>query len=144
MRVSLIAGTLITGISVYIILSYFLIPQRITFPISVIMSLLSFGLTKYHFISYQNNLNDSSDCSQNIDTTREPFREKQNISSIVFVFLFIACIVICSVFSQPDLKHVYTNWYNVGIIGLITLGAGIALSFFSSRLCLTPHPDQRI
>ena len=94
------------------------------------MSLLSFGLTRYHFASSQKNLNDSSDCSQNIDASRERFKKEQNMSSIIFVFLFITCIVICSVFSQSDLEHVYTNWYNIGIVGLITLGAGITLSFF--------------
>ena len=130
MRMSLIAGTLITGISVYVILSYFLIPQRIIFPMSVIMSLISLGLTRYHFASSQKNLNDSSDCSQNIDARSEQFKQEQNLSSIIFVFLFITCIVICSVFSQSDLKHVYTDWYSVGILGLITLGGGITLSFF--------------
>ena len=70
------------------------------------------------------------DCLKNIDTSRDKFKEEQNVSNIIFVFLFMTCIVICSVFSKPDLEHIYTDWYNVGIIGLITLGAGIILSFF--------------
>ena len=130
MRISLIAGILITGISVYIILSYFLIPQKITIPISVIMSLLSFGLTRYYFISYQKYLNDSNVRTLNIDASRKQFKEEQSVPNVIFIFLFSTCIIICLVLSQPDLEDVYTNWYNVGITGLATLGAGIVLSFF--------------
>ena len=61
---------------------------------------------------------------------RNKIKEEQNVSNIIFVFLFLACIVICLVFSKSDLEHIYTDWYNVGIIDLVTLGAGIILSFF--------------
>jgi hypothetical protein len=136
MRISLIVGTLITGISAYIVLSYLLVPPRITFPISMFMSSLSFGLVRYYFISYKNNVdirygsNDSSDSSKNIDLDRNKIKGGLSISNIIFVFVFFASLVICSVFSKPDLEHIYTSWYAIGMIELVTLGAAIILSFF--------------
>ena len=136
MRISLIVGTLITGVSVYIVLSYLLVPPRITFPISIFMSSLSFGLVSYHFISYKNNIdiqygsNDSRNTSKNIDLDRNKIKDGLYISNIIFIFVFLASLVICSVLSKPDLEHIYESWYAIGIIELVTLGAGIILSFF--------------
>jgi hypothetical protein len=136
MRISLIVGTLITGVAVYIVLSYLLVPPRITFPISTFMSLLSFGLVRYYFISNKNNVdirygsNDSSDSSKSIDLDRNKIKGGLSISNIIFVFVFLASLVICSVFSKPDLEHIYTSWYAIGIIELVTLGAAFLLSFF--------------
>jgi hypothetical protein len=136
MRISLIVGTLITGISIYIVLSYLLVPPRITFPISILMSSLSFGLVSYHFIPYKNNIgirygsNGSSDSSKNIDLDRNKIKSGSYISNIIFVFVFLASLVICSVFAKPDLEHIYKSWYAIGILELVTLGAGIILSFF--------------
>jgi hypothetical protein len=136
MRISLIVGTLITGISVYIVLSYLLVPPRITLPISTFMSSLSFGLVRYYFISYKNNVdirygsNDSSNSLKNIDLDRNKIKGRLHISNIIFVFVFFASLLICSVFSNPDLEHIYTSWYAIGIIELVTLGAAIILSFF--------------
>ena len=136
MRISLIIGTLITGISIYIVLSYLLVPPRITFPISTFMSSLSLGLIRYYFISYKNNVdfryggNDSSNSSKSIDSDRNKIKGGLYISNIIFVFVFLASLVICLVFSKPDLEHIYKSWYAIEIIDLVTLGVGIILSFF--------------
>jgi hypothetical protein len=146
MRISLILGTLITGISVFIVLSYLLVPWRITFPISIFMSSLSFGLVKYYYISSKNNVdiryvnNYSSNSSKRIDSDRNKIKSELYISNIIFVLVFLASLIICLVFSKPDLAHVYTSWYAIGIIDLVTLGAGIILSFLTMmsleiRLC---------
>ena len=52
------------------------------------------------------------------------------ISNIIFILVFLASLVICLVFSKPDLEHIYKSWYAIEIIDLVTLGAGIILSFF--------------
>ena len=135
MRISLILGTLITGISVFIVLSYLLVPWRITFPISIFMSSLSFALVKYYYISSKNNVdiryvNNYSSNSSKSNSDRNKIKGQQYISNIIFVLVFLASLIICLVFSKPDLAHVYTSWHAIGIIDLVTLGAGIILSFF--------------
>ena len=52
------------------------------------------------------------------------------MSNKVFVFVFIISLLICIFLSKPDVDDIYTSWYNVGIAGIITLAAGIILSFF--------------
>jgi len=41
-------GSIIAGLVIYSVLSYLLIPQRIIIPISIIMSMLIFGLIEYY------------------------------------------------------------------------------------------------
>jgi hypothetical protein len=133
--ISLISGTLITGISVYIVLSYLLIPARISFPISVAFSLLSLGLIKYYSITYHFSTNtrfgNNDSNAESIDISKDSYPLKTGrLSNIVFVSIFISSLLICIFLSKPEVDNIYTSWYNVGVVGLITLAAGIILSFF--------------
>ena len=48
----ILPGCLLAGLSAYSILLYLLVPITITLPLSLIISVLVFGLTKYYF-SYE-------------------------------------------------------------------------------------------
>ena len=48
-------GALISGLAIYFIFLYLFIPNRITLPVSIVISLLVFGLTKYYTADKANN-----------------------------------------------------------------------------------------
>ena len=50
LNIMVLPGALISGLTIYFIFSYLFIPIKITIPISFIISLLVFGLTKYYAV----------------------------------------------------------------------------------------------
>jgi hypothetical protein len=136
MRLSLIVCTLITGISVYVVLSYLFVPPKLTIPLSVFMSSLSVGLVNYHFFSYKSNMelqygsNDPIDSSKSIDFDKNKTNGDHYISNTIFVIVYLVSLLVCSVFSEPHLEHIYKSWFTIGAIELVSLGAAIILSFF--------------
>ena len=149
MIISTIYGTLITGVSVFIVLSYLLIPSSITIPISISISLLSLGLIKYYTVS--EGKNDNTQTGNNVpdresnekgDQHETKIREPRSI--IIFVFLFLASLIICTFFSNLELRLIFKNWNTVDIIGIIGLVAGIAVSFFMPGYAVTLLLTKRI
>lgn len=140
MRLSLIVCTLITGISVYVVLSYLFVPPKLTIPLSVFMSSLSVGLVNYHFFSYKSNMelqygsNDPIDSSKSIDFDKNKTNGDHYISNTIFVIVYLVSLLVCSVFSEPHLEHIYKSWFTIGAIELVSLGAAIILSFFSPAM----------
>ncbi|HKQ21589.1 MAG TPA: hypothetical protein VJS91_06090, partial [Nitrososphaeraceae archaeon] len=135
MIVSSISGTLITGLSIYFVLSFLLIPSSITIPMSISISLLSLGLIRYYTTTEgkeyntQSGNNDSIDETGNIDDGYET-KISEYKSIIIFVALFLASLIICTFFSDPEVGSIFTSWNTIDAIGIIGLGAGIAISFF--------------
>ena len=100
MIISTISGTLITGVSVFIVLSYLLIPSSITIPISIAISLLSLGLIKYYTVFEGKNDNTQSgnngaDRESNEKGDQHEIKIRESKSIIIFVFLFLASLIIC-------------------------------------------------
>jgi hypothetical protein len=62
---SILAGPLIAGLAVYLILSYLFVPLRVTIPLAIIISVLIFGLSGYYIAN--NKIND--DKSRKVATT---------------------------------------------------------------------------
>ena len=142
MIISTISGTLITGVSVFIVLSYLLIPSSITIPISISISLLSLGLIKYYTVSEGKNDNTQSgnngpDRESNEQGDQHEIKIRESNSIIIFVFLFSASLIICSFFSNPELRLIFKSWNTVDMIGIIGLGAGIVVSFFMPGYAVT-------
>ena len=54
-----LAGPLIAGFAVYLILSYLFVPYSIAIPLAIVISTLIFGLTKY-YTATKHNVNDKS------------------------------------------------------------------------------------
>jgi hypothetical protein len=138
--VSLVLATLITGISVYYVLSYLLIPMNFTLPICVTMAFLSFGLTRYYYIQYniksgsQSDTNDLEGSSGNSSVENEENIQGRT-SKIIFVIVYLTLLVV-SVFSIPRLDSVYTSWRLLDITNIIELAAGIMLCFLMPGFAL--------
>jgi hypothetical protein len=102
---------------------------------SISISLLSLGLIGYYTTTEgkkyntQSGNNDSIDETGNIDDGYET-KISEYKSIIIFVALFLASLIICTFFSDPEVGSIFTSWNNIDAIGIIGLGAGIAISFF--------------
>jgi hypothetical protein len=102
------------------------------------MSLVSFGLTRYYTTSYKDNvfastadeIYDSRKSSKNSILNRDQNNIERHMSNIIFVFLYLIFILICTFFSKPNLDIIYTSWNFISISDIIALGTGILLSFF--------------
>lgn len=126
---------MITGMSVYIVLTFLLIPSSMTFPISVAISLLSLGLIKYYTISEGNR--DNTQNGNNVPYTESSsnwnfyeIKISESKSIIIFVFLSLASLIVCFFFSNPEIGLIFKSWNSIHIIDIVGIGAGIAISFF--------------
>ncbi len=118
------------------------------------MSLVSFGLTRYYTISYKDNvfastadeIYDSRKSSINSILNRDQNNIERQLSNIIFVFLYLIFILICTFISKPNLDIIYTSWNFISISDIIVLGTGILLSFFvpGYALVLILTKKQRI
>jgi hypothetical protein len=99
------------------------------------MAVLIFGLTNYY--NYPYNVTNKSvekrpvlEQDYQYDSgTRARKREITNLSIITFVTIFIILILVCS-FNYDQNFHIFTDWSDISIIGIIKLGAAIMLCFF--------------
>ena len=51
-------------------------------------------------------------------------------SNVIFTLVYLILLLICFFFSKSNLDTIYSNWNSFEIIDIITLGAGILVSFF--------------
>ncbi|HEY9491127.1 MAG TPA: hypothetical protein VIP56_04010, partial [Nitrososphaeraceae archaeon] len=97
---SSISASLITGFSVYLVLSYLLIPLKFNLPISITMALLSFGLTRYYSTQYDKKIDSQSKTydwegsSPNSSAENERNTQRQ-ISNFIFVLVYLALLLLC-------------------------------------------------
>jgi hypothetical protein len=102
------------------------------------MSLLSLGLTRYYSISHDDTTNTPKRNNHPNDTTknnnnsqnRNKIKEQDHVTSIIFVFVFLLSILICTFLSTPELDVIFKNWNTIGVTEIVGLGAGITLTFF--------------
>ena len=122
------------GFSAYFYLSYLFIAPEVTIPLSIILSILVFGLTRYYSTPYIEP-SDTPDIvstlksSQNISHEVHYKKENKIQSTVAFVTIFVLLILISS-FSYTEDFHVFTNWKDISLWNIIQLGAALALCFF--------------
>jgi hypothetical protein len=126
--------SIIPGLFVYFILSYLFVVPRITVPISILLPILIFGLIRYYSTSkiYANTHDADSNLNDNgLNDIQEQDRKRQNgaVASIFFAAIFAVLIVIFA-FSGSDNFHVFIEWKEIGVIGIIQLVVAVALCFF--------------
>ncbi len=131
--ISLTCATLITGITVYYVLSYLLVDMKFTLPLSVTMALLSFGLTRYYSIQSENIYNHTEFDSSDLDS-RKPLKDKEDnlqdkFSNIIFVTVYLILIVV-SALSVSKLDVIYISWNFLDVTATIQLAVGIVICFF--------------
>ena len=132
--ISLVSATLLTGISVYFVLSYLLIEIKFVLPICISIALLSLGLTRYYSVSNEkviDNQYQSKDFVANSEysSTSDQNNIQKGISNIAFVFIYSVLLIICAFFSIPRLDVVYTSWNLLSLSYIPELIAGILLCF---------------
>lgn len=130
-----IIGSIIPALFVYSVLSYLFVAPRITIPVSIIISTLVFGLTRYYAASHvdikktQAGYPSLRASQENGNHSRDHKKKNGPLSSILFVTIFIIVILISSLTLKQDF-HIFINWSEIGGMGIIQLGAAIMLCFF--------------
>ena len=141
--ITIIIASVIAGFCIYLSLSYLHVISRISIPISVSISVLIFGLSMYYTnISlegyqkkeiarpFKNNSGvDSDHDNNNGNISNNNKKEYQNYSNFVFIIIYTVLILI-SVPTEKQDFHVFINWNEIGITGIIQLGSAIMLTFF--------------
>ena len=131
----LISGTLISSISVYLVLSHLLIPAKFTLPLAVVMGIISFGLIRYYSITQSKSANSDQENDESEPSPINGFinRSENNnkvYSNVIFSLVYLILLLVCFFFSNSNLDTIYSDWNSFEIIDIITLGAGILISYF--------------
>jgi hypothetical protein len=133
--IALTSGCLISSISVYLVLSHLLIPAKFTFPLAAVMAMISFGLIRYYSITHSKEANSKqkngeSQVSSINGIINRSETNNERYSTIIFTLIYLILLLICFFFSNSNLDTIYSNWNSFEMIDIITLGAGILVSFF--------------
>jgi hypothetical protein len=125
-----VPGALLSGLSVYAILAILVVPNRITIPASVIISIVVFGLT--YLIVSENRRRQYDELA--IKPSHQSVNDKGNrhaLSSgqIIFLTVYIMQIAIVGLISKAD-TQLFDSWDHFSMMQTIDLVAAISLCFF--------------
>src|SRR5438093_3864834 len=119
-----------SGLFVYFVLSYLLVMPRISIPISVSVSTLIFGLTRYYRAPYSDK-HDTKSIAPN--STLSSYDDSDGVNDpqpvTIFVILYGIILAISTFISKPE-SNIFISWSQIGASGIIQLAAAILLSFF--------------
>src|SRR5256712_11752088 len=115
----MLAGPLLSGFSIYIILSYLLVSHRITIPISIIISVLVFGLTKYYYDVERKN--------DSVFDRKEKY-QKSSVGKIAFVVIYVICLIFS--FTSGPSNNIFVPWELLTTSQITKLVVAIAFSTF--------------
>ena len=121
---SIFPGVLISGLSVYFILSYLLMPIRITLPLSIIISVLIFGLTRYYYAHKEQTT------IRNNAQQIEKKSAESSITNFVFIVTYIVLLAVLVNSSSNATSGLFIDWQKVALFQIFYLTAAIAFSFF--------------
>ena len=129
--------SLLSGLIVYLILSFLLIPERILLPVSIIFSVLIFGLISYYYVpisfsSQKTNLTPTLKVDKDLESNSMGSRYEDNdISSTgsFFILLYIISIIIVVSGSHTN-RELFLPWKQIDLLQIIQLAAAISISFF--------------
>ena len=132
----LISCPIFSGLVVYLILSFLLIPERISIPVGIIFSVLIFGLINYYQPKNLSAQKTSPASSVKLDKHLENNSEKSeyedsDISSqgLYFILLYIVSLVIVA-FGSHAYREIFLPWDQIYPWQIIQLTAAILISFF--------------
>lgn len=132
----MLPGPLLSGFSIYFILSFLLVPVKITVPISIIISIIILGLTNYYVIERT-----GSGKSRNVEIGIN--YKKRSLSKILFVTIYVFLVIFSFVSKiQQPTQDIFIPWEQLSGIQLISLGAAIALAFFMPGYALISTLDK--
>ena len=124
----LIPGSIIAGLLTYFVLSYLATPTGISVPLSVLISILIFGLNNYYFFPLPNKKEKSKTRKHNTDGFSNTYGSLDFFYICVYGILF-SILVITSV-SDHEVLRSYVPWRQVAPFEIINIANAIAFSFF--------------
>ena len=134
----MILSSLVSGLFVYSILSYLFVESKISISFSIIMSILVYALTYYYntILAEDNKIRSGSVPKDNNlnEITKNNKIESSKSSKLIFVTIFASSIIVCSLNYSQDF-HIFTNWNEINVIGLIQVRSCNYVMFFCSGLC---------
>jgi hypothetical protein len=144
----ILPGCLLSGLLAHFALSTLLsVPSRLTIPLSVILSILIFAVTKYYsYDHYSNNQNESqstktspSNQFQNITGLKGNAYHSSNVSNTLFAIIYAILLVIVGLLSYTSSsslinleQELFVPWNQLltSFSSIVQLGAAISLTFF--------------
>lgn len=124
--------SIVFAVALYSTLSYAHIPPRITVSLSIVTSLIVFGLIWY-YSSNRSYGNEKGKTIPKEEINHIDISTRNNIEnwlqSLLLFFIFSVLLIIAS-FSYDQKQQVFTNWNEIGIWPIIQLTAAIMLCFF--------------
>ena len=121
-------GPVLTGIFIFVILYYLLVPLRINLPLTIVMSVLVLGLTKYYLPNdhYFNKV--LSDKAAVIDNNKKQIMDEKTRSSLLFVIVY--SIFLAITFFTSDSSNIFVPWSQFTSHDTVKLISSIGLGFF--------------
>jgi hypothetical protein len=142
----MLAGCILSGLSIYFILSFLLIPLRITVPASLNMCLIVLGLTFYYYPiktrkKQEENLNDKIHGTESYD---KDDIAKSSRGKFLFLATYFALLIVLTFFSNST-NHIvlFANWNDFTPSNFIQLIAAIAFCFFFPGYALVTVIDRK-
>src|SRR5689334_20276731 len=107
------------SVIVYLVLSYFKIPAMFSIPISAIIFLVTFALSRYYYVT-ESYLVISK-------------KNTRNMSISIYDILFIICYIlsIISVFGSVINTTIYVKWTDLSFEPVIRLSFAVIISIFA-------------
>jgi len=141
---SLFPGSVLSGISVYFILSYLFIPNIITIPSAVIVPVLVFGLAR-SFIK-DNGSDDRWHNKAKNELGKNAINAKAylplSVSNLILVIMYVITLIITGFFSNIN-QDLFVPWNQFTANQIILLTSSILLCFFLPGYALVNILDNK-
>jgi hypothetical protein len=126
--VLILPGCFIAGLIIYSILAQFHTPIGVSIPLSILISILIFGLNKFYFTP-QTDREDKRKSQEHFIRGNFSTRGSLNLVFIWSYGILISILVATSISEQNDYKS-YVSWEKITFFDTIILANAIAFSFF--------------
>jgi hypothetical protein len=139
----ILPGALFSALSVYIILSYLIIPSKITLPGSILIFTLVFGLTSYYVrTTTMPSQNTRIGRGEEVKRKAHQYNDGVSIWNIIFIGIYISTLLIVASLPRSN-QDLFIPWVQLTPINITNLVAAIALSFFLPGYTLISALDRK-
>jgi hypothetical protein len=114
-----LVGPVLSGFFVYFILSSLATPLRISAPLSIVISIIIFGLSSHY---------GKERVSSQYRNSRSQIGPNKSILNFFFVAIYLTSIIFT--FLSQDNSQIFVSWQKVAALDLVKLGFAIGISVF--------------